>query len=403
MRRVFILLIGLFFCGIVSAEAGVLIKSIQNLSEEGSSKVVIELSGPAEFKKNHLSNPDRIYFDLMNASIPKGLVGERLIGDGILKAIRTSQFNKDTVRVVVDLDQMRDFKAEISENPWRLVIDVFSDVPPNPMEMSPAKPSQDNQDNKEARSPIRKKQPIQSLTTIKTIVIDPGHGGYDTGAIGPHGLYEKDVVLDIAKRLKRLLNERYPYIRVLMTRQSDVFIPLKDRTKFANDNKADLFISIHANASPNRNARGIETYFLNWTDDEEAMRVAARENAISLEKMRQMQDEVSIILNDLARDLKRDESNRLAHLVQISMADDLEAKYKGIYNLGVKQALFYVLVGAKMPSILVETSFISNPSEEKRLSTEGYRERIAKAILSGIQKYVSPYELVKRDNEEPQP
>jgi N-acetylmuramoyl-L-alanine amidase len=193
------------------------------------------------------------------------------------------------------------------------------------------------------------------------------------------------VVLDIALKLKKELEANSLY-DVFLTRDKDVFIPLEERTAFANKVGADLFVSIHANASPRREAKGIETYLLNWTDDEEAMRVAARENAISLRKMKAMNqkmDIVKVIMDDLFRQIKRDESIKLAHYVQNSLIKNCENRY----NLGVKQALFYVLFGARMPSVLIEVSFISNPEEEKLLSEDEYRFKIAKAIYEGIEKY----------------
>jgi len=181
-------------------------------------------------------------------------------------------------------------------------------------------------------------------------------------------------------------------VEVILTRESDIFIPLDERTAIANMKEADLFVSIHANASPNPNARGIETYFLNYTNDEEATRVAARENAISLKRQKEIQKkfqtDLEKTLGDLERDNKRDESLRFAHMVQNSMIESLHLAYN-INNLGVKQALFYVLVGAKMPSILAEVSFISNHEEERRLSGDIYRQKIAEALLSGIKNYLS--------------
>jgi N-acetylmuramoyl-L-alanine amidase len=269
---------------------------------------------------------------------------------------------------VFDLERFDHFYAFMLEDPYRLVIDVYAQKVPLLQE----------------RKSIKKKKISDE---IKTIVIDPGHGGKDPGAIGPRGLKEKDVVLDIAKKLGRILKEKYN-MRVIYTRTKDIFIPLNERTEIANSNKADLFISIHTNASRKRYTRGIETYILNWTNDEEAMRVAARENAISYKKMRKVQNELQIILQDLARNNKRDESIVLARSVQDSMIKTLKRNYR-IIDLGVKQALFYVLVGAEMPSILVEVSFITNREEEKRLSQSSYRSKIAAAIAKGIINYIN--------------
>ncbi|MEJ2684527.1 MAG: N-acetylmuramoyl-L-alanine amidase [Candidatus Sulfobium sp.] len=223
------------------------------------------------------------------------------------------------------------------------------------------------------------------------IVIDPGHGGHDPGAIGPHHLCEKDVVLDIALRLRKILSAN-PGLKVYMTRDKDVFIPLEERTAIANSKNADLFVSIHANASSSRDARGIETYFLNWTDNEEAMKVAARENQISLKNMQKMKKGNSVLgmmLSDLKRENKRDESLRLASYIQKMLVGDMSRDYKGVVDLNTKWAPFYVLLGAQMPSVLVEVSFISNPHEAKMLSEKGYREDLAKSIADGIDEYMS--------------
>ncbi len=221
----------------------------------------------------------------------------------------------------------------------------------------------------------------------RKLVIDPGHGGHDTGAIGPTGLCEKDVVLDIALRMRAIIKREYPSYDVILTRDSDVFIPLPERAQIANKNGADFFLSVHANASPNRKARGIETYLLNWTNDEEALRVAARENAISLKRMKQMQSELGVILASLERDKKRDGSLNLAGYIQRSLVSAVTQQYPKVPDLGVKQALFYVLVDARMPSALAEVSFISNPEEEKMLADGAYKQKIAESLVDGINAY----------------
>jgi N-acetylmuramoyl-L-alanine amidase len=190
----------------------------------------------------------------------------------------------------------------------------------------------------------------------------------------------------------RELLQKNPNYEIFLTRDKDVFIPLEQRTAIANSKNADLFVSIHANASPRKAAKGIETYMLNWTSSEESMKVAARENAISLKKMRQMNkkemDSLDMILSDLSRENKRDESIKLAHYIQKDLVSDLHRDYNHIVDLGVKQALFYVLFGAKMPSVLVEVAFISNPLEERLLSKDDYRGYLAKSISEGITKYM---------------
>ncbi len=346
------------------ASEKVCVKGIRYWSSGDYSRVVVDLSGRIEFSKNRISDPDRIFFDLKNARLAKKIKTVLPVGDALLKAVRAGQFDSNTVRIVLDLEKIEDFNTFILDNPARLVVDVHG---------------------------IGKMKKPEMAITKRRIVIDPGHGGHDPGAIGPNGLREKDVVLDIALRLKKILLAD-PSNEVFLTRETDIFLPLEERTAIANEKNADLFVSIHANASIRRRTEGIETYLLNWTNDEEAMRVAARENAISLKKMREMHRQMDIlemIKNDLMRENKRDESIKLAHYIQKSMISTLNNGYKQRINLGVKQALFYVLFGAKMPSVLVEVSFISNPKEERLLSKESYRTQIAKAIARGLNRYIN--------------
>ncbi len=197
----------------------------------------------------------------------------------------------------------------------------------------------------------------------------------------------------MGKKLGDILTAKYE-AEVIFTRNKDIFIPLNERTETANSKKADLFISIHANASPEKDTRGIETYFLNWTDDKEAMKVAARENKISFKKMEKVQGDLQMILQDLKRKNKNEESMKLASSIQNAMVSTLKENYSKIQDLGVKYAWFYVLVGAEMPSILVEISFVSNNEEEKRLAEDEYKDKIAEAIASGINSYITQSTLI---------
>jgi len=340
------------------------VRGLRHWSTPESMRIIIELSGPVEFTKGRLPNPERLYIDMKNAKIMKGLQRNYTIEGNILKMVRVG-VNANIVRIVFDLNT-EDYKFKFLnlEDPTRLVVDIFQ---------------VSNEKNTESTNllPLIKRK----------VVIDAGHGGHDPGAVGRNGLYEKDVVLDIALKIRDIMTKEYPLYEIILTRNRDIFIPLDERAAIANRSNADLFVSIHVNASLNRKARGIETYVLNWTDDEEAMRVAARENAISLKKMKQVQNELGFILASLEREAKRDESVKLASYVQNSLISAIQPKHPEVNNLGVKQALFYVLVGAKMPSILVEASFISNTDEEMLLADEAYRQRLAYSIASGINSY----------------
>jgi N-acetylmuramoyl-L-alanine amidase len=344
---------------VVLAAEKIEVSDIRFWSYPDYTRVVINLSANADYEQNHLANPDRLYVDLKDSRLKNDLQKTISVGNGMLKTVRAGQFSKDTVRVVLDLDKMTNYKVLTMEDPIRIVIDIYGQK--------------------------------QAASIKKRIVLDPGHGGHDPGAVGPRNLYEKDVVLDVALKLKKILAQNQN-LEVFLTRESDVFVPLEQRTAVANSKSADLFISIHANASPRRDAKGIETYLLNWTNDEEALKVAARENSISLKKMKKMnegRDVLDIMLSDLRRDNKRDESLKLANIVQQNMVSRLNKNYSHIVDHGVKQALFYVLFGAQMPSVLVEVSFISNPREEKLLAKDSYRVELAQSIASGINKYMS--------------
>jgi N-acetylmuramoyl-L-alanine amidase len=225
---------------------------------------------------------------------------------------------------------------------------------------------------------------------IGKIVIDPGHGGHDTGTIGPNSLEEKDLVLDVSRRLGKLLESRLG-AEVVYTRKDDTFIPLETRTAIANQEQADLFVSIHANSSHDPDARGVETYYLNFSSSPDALEVAARENAVSETSIHELQD----LVKQIALKEKIEESREFAADVQQELHSGLAAKNPGLRDRGVKKAPFIVLIGANMPSILAEISFVSNPGDEKRLETQAYRQKIAESLYRGISKYVNGLSGVK--------
>ncbi|PYY14575.1 MAG: N-acetylmuramoyl-L-alanine amidase [Acidobacteria bacterium] len=273
----------------------------------------------------------------------------------------------------------------------------------NSSEQSSAKGK--NQKNRKGKAPLvvasatRQAQPtadgdlslVRALgLKIGKIVVDAGHGGHDTGTIGPNGLLEKDLVLDVALRLGKLLEQKLG-ADVVYTRHDDTFIPLETRTAIANQNQADLFISIHANSSSDPSARGVETYYLNFTSSPEALEVAARENSVSETSVHDLQDLVKkIALKD-----KIDESREFAADVQKALYAGEAAKNPGVKNRGVKKAPFIVLIGANMPSILAEISFVSNPTDERKLRTPEYRQRIAESLYRGVSHYAQGLSGVK--------
>jgi N-acetylmuramoyl-L-alanine amidase len=223
----------------------------------------------------------------------------------------------------------------------------------------------------------------QDKHKISRIIIDPGHGGKDPGAIGPAGEKEKDITLAVSKELAARLHE--DGYEILLTRKDDTFIPLEKRTAFANKKKADLFISVHVNANDKVSLRGVETYFLNLTTDASALKVAERENAIASKSMSDLQ----FIIKDLTLNARINESSRFASSIQKSIISSLGKAGHINKDHGVKQAPFYVLMGAQMPSILIEAGFITNVTESKLLQKKSYQNSIIKGIISGINLYVT--------------
>ncbi|MDM8541303.1 N-acetylmuramoyl-L-alanine amidase [Desulfococcaceae bacterium HSG9] len=327
-------------------------------------------------KKRSINKPHRLYIDLSESILKQGFKKFVSINDHLLIDVRASQRSLKTVRVVIDIKSYKRYKIFSLKHPFRIVVDVWG----KESEKTVAK-------HKGSVTPkIKGKQTIarQFALGVRRIVIDPGHGGHDFGAPGYRkGVHEKDVVLAISKKLARKMRRELK-CEVIMTRTKDRFISLEERTALANTKNADLFISIHTNGFSNRRAYGIETYFLNLATDKDAMRVAARENATTTKNISDLQT----ILTDLMKNAKINESSRMAGYVQKSLYRTLRKKYSHIKNKGVKQAPFYVLIGAQMPSILVETSFISNPRECKRLTSPTYQKRLCDAIIQGVKEYI---------------
>ncbi|MFC1817362.1 N-acetylmuramoyl-L-alanine amidase, partial [Thermodesulfobacteriota bacterium] len=326
-----------------------------------------------------IQKPQRLFVDLDKSKLGKDTTKKIPINDNLLSDVRAGQYTLDAVRVVVDIKSFERYNIFSLKNPFRVVIDVWG---------SPLKAV------KERIPPVKtakkdKKMPASALAKqlalgVRRIVIDPGHGGRDYGAPGYFkGVHEKQVALAIAKRLARKIKERLG-LEVIMTRKSDRHLTLEERTAIANTKNADLFISIHTNSIRDRRVYGIETYFLNLATDNDAILVAARENATSTKNISDLQT----ILNDLMHNAKVNESSRLATYVQESLYRHMNKQYSRIKNKGVKQAPFYVLLGAQMPSILIETSFISNSRECKRLTNRKYQDQLSEAIIKGIRRYI---------------
>ena len=331
-------------------------------------------------KDPSLKKPQRLYVDLKESRLGKNIKKIIPINDDLLMDARAGQYTNDSVRVVVDIKSFKSYKIFSLKDPFRIVIDVWGAV----AERRP------EQEKPNVALKKNRKLPVSELAKqlalgISRIIIDPGHGGRDYGAPGYlKGIHEKDIALQISRRLAKMIRREIE-CQVFMTRNSDKFLTLEERTAIANTKSADLFISIHTNSHRDRNVYGIETYFLNLATDDEAIRVAAIENATSTKNISDLQS----ILFDLVQNAKINESSRLAGHVQGAMISVLKnRRYSRLNDKGVKQAPFYVLIGAQMPAVLVETSFISNPRECKRLINPKYQERLCEAIVDGIKKYI---------------
>jgi len=462
------------------------VRRIRSTVNGEATRVTIDLEGSVQYSSARISNPERIFFDLHTARLTPEVARGIIQVDGrLLTAVRVAQNQTGVVRVVLDVNGVKDYTASLSSNPPQLIIDLYGTVAPDapvrsaklkrdlrmpppvttpapvpledsranttpdvgtsadilPEQIQPVAPASRNatvavpsyapaatvdpssptatapapnsagngvingksQHAKTLRASSTTKPDLIRPTTSPTathdgqstltrtlglkigrIVIDAGHGGHDTGTIGPTGLMEKDLCLDIALRLGKIIQQKLPGADVVYTRSDDTFIPLEERTNIANQTKADLFISIHANSSQDHAARGIETYYLNLRGTPESMEVAARENATSQQGIHDLQD----VVRQIARTEKIDESKEFAEDVQDSLSKRIQKSAKTVKNRGVRKAPFVVLIGADMPSILTEISFLSNPADEQLLKKPEQRQRVAEGIFTGVSSYL---------------
>ncbi|MEW5850805.1 MAG: N-acetylmuramoyl-L-alanine amidase [Myxococcota bacterium] len=409
-----------------------------------NTELTLKVDGPVEVSTGTVPAagklPPRFFVDIAPALT--GTLGRdlRTFKDERVRGVRVAQFDERTVRVVIDLK--KEVPANALHDAAQKKLTIWLGAPPStPVQQTPppapelaavekAAPAEeathDHHTHDEAPAAMPtvvanvdvdapdagsvdaslaevkqlahqlENRPEYSLSAqtglkVRRVVIDPGHGGDDPGAIGPTGVKEKDVTLKIAKKIAQRLRKELK-MEVFLTRERDVFIPLEERTAFANKVGADLFISIHCNSNPNRRIYGVETYYLNITDDNYSMRLAARENRTSQRSISDLQ----FILADLAMKSNVDDSVRLSKLVQANVVGELRDNYGNVKDLGVKHALFYVLIGAKMPAILVETSFISNKVEEQRLNSTRYQDEVADGVVQGVRHFVEERQALAR-------
>ncbi len=412
----------------------------------GTTRIAIETSGEFHYKYDRIPNPERLFFDIEGA-VPRN-AGRKIqvknVNDKLVKRIRIAENLPNRTRIVLDLEDGVAFTASQLSNPDRLIVElrpvgtpaqvaspitefVPAPVPqvviPNPaltakvsagfsvrspVDYSPAPTDQKLPPALASITPPPVASPSRKLTSdggrslvralglkINRIVIDPGHGGHDQGTSGAAGLLEKELVLDVALRLGRLIEDRMGS-EVIYTRKDDTFIGLHERTALANDHKADLFLSIHANSSPVKRVTGIETYYLNFTSSTEALDVAARENSGAQDSVYDLKD----LVKNIAQHDKIEESRDFAHDVQ-SALQSFENKYSPTAkDRGTRKATFVVLIGAQMPSILTEIGFLSNPQEEALLNKPEHRQKLAEALYKGVSRYansLSHFEITKRE------
>jgi N-acetylmuramoyl-L-alanine amidase/type II secretory pathway predicted ATPase ExeA len=365
------------------------ITAIQASNLQKDAHVVVLLDNAVQFDSARITSPDRIYFDLHKAQL-RPSVGLKTVpgSNGLLQGVRASQFSDDVVRLVLDADGAKEYSAQLLPDPYRLVIEVHSQSSTNPSLASAA--ATQNALPAESALPTLAHDPQPFLSRelglkISRIAIDPGHGGYDTGSKGPQGLLEKDLCLDVAMRLGQLIEEHIAGAEVVYTRKDDRRVSLEERTSIANAANADLFISIHANSSDFREARGAETYYLSLATSPQSRELATRENASAQSSLHDLSDLVAKI----ARNDKIAESKLLAVDIQNTLSQRLQLVNGGEKNRGVKQAPFVVLTGANMPAVLSEISFVSNASDESLLLESGQRQRVAEGLYRGIAAYLN--------------
>lgn len=454
MKRIATLAIFAALPGILAAQSHSPLRTVtavRHWSMAETTRIAVEVSGTFEYRTERLHNPERVYFDIQNARprIDSRRFYSEEIGDKRVTKIRIAETNPGVTRVVLDLAGGAEATPSQLSNPNRLIIELRAGAPPAiptapttstpppivaPPAAQPAPPpvplpikppvkaevatAAPAPRTEPLKSEAPKSDPFPAQTAkaarrtasgntsliralglkVGKVVIDPGHGGHDQGTESARGLLEKDLVLDIAKRVGALIEERLG-AEVIYTRNDDTFIPLEARTALANDNKADLFLSIHANSSPVPRIAGMETYYRSFTNAKDALEVAARENASSQKSIAELED----VIHTMMLGEKVEESKEFASRIQSSLYTFSARNFPSIRDRGVKKAPFVVLNGAKAPSVLVEIGFLSNTREEALLHRSEYRQKLAEALFRGLSRYaesLSHFQVAKAGNEE---
>ena len=358
---------------ITVAPATYALEDIRLSSTRETTHVVMTVSGPVQPLVQRVSQPDRLEITLPETQLAQRWSQQDVpVDDGRLQTIQVAQSQPSSVQITLLLRETRDYRLTMQSAPHRLTVELLGAMPTGHAGARAAKQGV-------ARVTLTPSAPLAPI-----IFIDPGHGGHDPGAIGPSGLAEKTVALDVAKELRQFIQQEMPQYRVVLTREHDVFVPLAERARMANAQQARVFISIHTNSSPRREASGVETWYLSFAASARAKKIAARENMMSEQQLSTLE----LILRDMHETDRINQSAVLALSTQQALAEYLAAHYAGVIRRGVEGAPFAVLHRTMMPSVLVETGFISNPHEEARLRTQPYQRALAQGILRGLRQFL---------------
>jgi N-acetylmuramoyl-L-alanine amidase len=403
----------------IRADAIAIVRAVRQITSPTTTRLIVELSEPTRYRlgrsipRPELGVPARLYVDLLDTRISDVQVASLPLPQGPALRLRATQADGSTTRLILDVPGLTEYGAFPMLDPFRLVIDVRGTPREGALRVdtqsaaapSPQPPRAVPTPAQQAPAPViasvpRSRAPQAALPTAALsarrfkIVIDPGHGGKDPGALGVAGVVEKDVVLAIALQLRDRLQAAG--FDVVLTRDTDVFIPLEERTARANTERADLFVSVHGNASLNTQLSGVETYYLNNSNDRATIRLAEMENGLSTMTGHGGRGrDVSLILSDLIQSYKIEESVALAEQLQKAVVSGIDTHGWKVNNLGVKRGPFYVLVGAGMPCVLVEVSFLTHADEGARLAQPAYQQSIADGLLRGIERFVENTRVAK--------
>jgi N-acetylmuramoyl-L-alanine amidase/putative methionine-R-sulfoxide reductase with GAF domain len=369
-----------------------LLTGVRHWEAGDSTTVAIDLQDQVQYEVHRLSSPERIYFDLHDTVLAPGLNGTSIdVSNDLLVRIRIAQPVAGVARVVLDTKNVSNFSVGLEPNPYRLIIEIRRKLsePKSGLDLlRPSSPSPIEKLTSSAQPMGKEDLELRARVPHLKIVVDAGHGGWDLGTVGRQGVVEKDLVLDISQRLGKMLEGRLGS-QILYTRSEDAYVPLEERAEIANDARADLFVSVHANNSDYPSARGVETYYTNVSAPANSQEIEKRENATAMPTVS------TTVLSDGVLKERTEQSRHLAASVERALYGSLSPKNPGIRDRGVKEAGFVVLTSTTMPAILAEVSFVSSPADERKLQSSTYRQQIAEALYKGIARYAATSSHVK--------